>query len=40
MDGNIVPYVYDEKNIEFSKEHEEFVDKTNGLANFTKQRRI
>jgi len=31
VDGKIIPYVYDEKNIEFSKEHNEFVDKTNGL---------
>ena len=31
VDGKIIPYVYDEKNIEFSKEHDEFVDKTNGL---------
>ena len=31
VDGKIVPYVYDEKNIEFSKEQNEFVDKTNGL---------
>jgi hypothetical protein len=31
VDGKIIPYVYDEKNLEFSKENNEFVDKSNGL---------
>lgn len=31
VDGKIVPYIYDEKDLEFSKEHNEFIDKSNGL---------
>lgn len=31
VDGKIVPYIYDEKNLEFSKEHNEFIDKSNGM---------
>jgi len=31
VDGKIIPYIYDEKNIEFNKEHNEFVDKSNSL---------
>lgn len=32
VDGKIIPYVYDEKNLEFSKENNEFIDKSNGLV--------
>lgn len=31
VDGKIVPYIYDEKNLEFSKDHNEFIDKSNGM---------
>lgn len=31
VDGKIIPYIYDEKNLEFSKENNEFIDKSNGL---------
>lgn len=30
-DGKIIPYVYDEKNLEFDKEKQEFIDKSNGM---------
>ena len=31
IDGKIIPYVYDEKNLEFDKEKQEFIDKSNGM---------
>lgn len=31
IDGKIIPYVYDEKNIEFDKEKQDFIDKSNGM---------
>lgn len=31
VDGKIIPYVYDEKNLEFSEENKEYLDKSNGL---------
>jgi len=31
IDGKIIPYVYDEKNLEFDKKKQEYVDKSNGL---------
>lgn len=38
VDGKVVPYHPEEKNLEFSKENEEFIDKANGmLISLTKQ---
>lgn len=31
VDGKIIPYVYNEKDLEFSEENKEYVDKSNGL---------
>lgn len=31
VEGKIIPYIYDEKNIEFDKEKQDFIDKSNGM---------